>query len=272
MSGFGENFNAFSGAAGNYPRGRDRDNDYGRGGGGHGAGGYSGGYGGGGGYSGGKQQKPLPTEPPYTAYVGNLPSDCLQGDLETIFENLAEKIRVVRLVRDRDTDSFKGFSYVEFDDLESLKEALQYNGALFEGKPLRVDIAYSKKSKDGGRGGNFSGDFRRGDRGPPAGDDGYYGGGGRGREDYGGSRGQRGGGYRDRGGFDRERTGRPDDFKEPDPADSAGRPKLKLQKRTVKDPVNQLADDVQRSSIFGRGKPREENLQKLEKPRGESAD
>ena len=67
--------------------------------------------------------------------------------------------------------------------------------------------------------GNFSGDFRRGDRGPPPGDDGFYRGGSRGREDYGGSRGRGGGGYRDRGGFDRERTGRPDDFKEPDPGE-----------------------------------------------------
>ncbi len=40
--------------------------------------------------------------------------------------------------------------------------------------------------------------------------------------------------------------------------DLARRPRLNLTKRTVKDPVNQLASDVQRSSIFGSGKPREE--------------
>ena len=42
--------------------------------------------------------------------------------------------------------------------------------------------------------------------------------------------------------------------------EAARRPKLKLQPRTVKDPVNALADNLQQQSIFGGAKPREENL------------
>ena len=42
---------------------------------------------GGGGGSYGNRQKQIPTEPPYTAYVGNLPDGIVQGDLETMFEN-----------------------------------------------------------------------------------------------------------------------------------------------------------------------------------------
>ena len=42
--------------------------------------------------------------------------------------------------------------------------------------------------------------------------------------------------------------------------EAAARPRLKLQPRTVKDPVNSLAETMQKQSIFGGAKPREENL------------
>ena len=49
--------------------------------------GYRGGRGGGRG-GGGGGHKPLPTEPPFTVYVGNLPNGLVQGDLELIFKDL----------------------------------------------------------------------------------------------------------------------------------------------------------------------------------------
>jgi len=49
----------------------------------------------------------IPNEPPYTAYIGNAPETMVQGDFEKhLFVGL--KVKQVRLVRDRQTDRFRG--------------------------------------------------------------------------------------------------------------------------------------------------------------------
>merc|ERR1712061_89852 len=76
-------------------------------------------------------------------------------------------------------------------------------------------------------------------------------------------------GRRDR--RDSDRRPPPDnDFREPTAEEAAARPKLKLLPRTVKDPVNALADTMQKQSIFGGAKPREENLEEGSNSRRES--
>jgi len=291
---------------------------------------YNDGYGGGGG---GRPPKTFPTEEPYTAFVGNLPDGMVQGDIEFMFQGC--KIRNVRLVRDRETDVFKGFCYVEFEDPESLKEALGFNGAQLEGKNLRVDIAEGRRGdrgdrggrggrggQRGGGGGGYNNEFRNnryeggggggrggdrgGDRGGYGRDRGYDnrggGGGERGGYDnrdrrggYGGGRNEDGGyggqqGYRggaDGGGRDHHpnfgmRRDRRDsdrrqpyqeEFKEPTAEEAAARPRLKLLPRTVKDPVNSVADSLQQAKIFGGAKPREERESESKSRReSESAD
>lgn len=68
----------------------------------------------------------MPTEPPFTAYVGNLSFDTTEGDVEVFFAE--SKVKSIRFVRDRLSDSFKGFGYVEFEDARGLEAALALSG------------------------------------------------------------------------------------------------------------------------------------------------
>ncbi|RWS13555.1 eukaryotic translation initiation factor 4H-like protein [Dinothrombium tinctorium] len=237
-----------------------------------------------------KAQEPT-YEPPYSIFVGNLPSTAVQGDIDYIFKNL--KIRSSRLVRDKETDKFKGYCFVEFHDVESLKQALEFDGADFGGNLLRVHVVDHKRNeKKGfatGRGGNGRGGFDRGrqQNQPMRGGRGNRGGGffnDRGgdrrqmqdRDRYSGDqRGFRTGfGDRDRdrgrtnfgnryGGYQRgrERRNTPpsEEFKEPS-IDSSERPKLKLLPRSVEAPVNDVAETKDRAAIFGEAKPRDERI------------
>ena len=65
----------------------------------------------------------------HVAYVANLPPDMIQGDIDIIFRNYLP-LKTVRMVRDRETDKFRGFCYVEFETAEILEQALTMNGAV----------------------------------------------------------------------------------------------------------------------------------------------
>ena len=53
--------------------------------------------GGGGGYNDGvRPPKPIPEEPPFTAFIGNLPDGIVQGDIDYMFQN--QKVRTFILL------------------------------------------------------------------------------------------------------------------------------------------------------------------------------
>ncbi|RKP14067.1 hypothetical protein BJ684DRAFT_15584, partial [Piptocephalis cylindrospora] len=92
----------------------------------------------------------LPTSPPFTAYVGNLPYENLTDEsLTEFFTGCA--VKNVRIIRDF-SDQPKGFGYVEFEDVSSLEKAVALSGSPLNGRNLRINIAEQPKTGFGDRG------------------------------------------------------------------------------------------------------------------------
>ncbi|XP_033179774.1 eukaryotic translation initiation factor 4H isoform X3 [Bombus impatiens] len=240
----------------------------------------------GGGYRSGR--KPLPTEPPYTAFVGNLPNGIVQGDVDKIFKKL--NVKGIRLVKDKETDRFKGFCYVEFEELADLEAALEMDGAVEVDKSvIKIDVAEGKRNDRGGgfdrrgrSGGGSGGGFRgrdggRGGYGDDFGSKSMYSRGYVGQGQGQGHAGRQGGGSREwpRNASSKSYGNRPlprgtgperkpfhdEPFhKDPPPADTSGRKRLVLAPRTIQDPINAIAESSKSSSIYGGAKPREEKI------------
>ncbi|KAI9229321.1 MAG: hypothetical protein DHS80DRAFT_29957 [Piptocephalis tieghemiana] len=92
----------------------------------------------------------LPTKPPFTAYVGNLPYEDLSDESLTEFF-VGCSVKHVRIIRDFNEQP-KGFGYVEFEDVSSLEKAIGLSGSPLGGRNLRINIAEQAKSGFGDRG------------------------------------------------------------------------------------------------------------------------
>ena len=88
---------------------------------------------------------PLPSQPPYTAHVGNLAFDLTEGEIENYFEGC--KVISVRIMKDRMDNRPKGFGYVEFADLDSLKKALTLADGQLAGRSVRISVAEPRKHR-----------------------------------------------------------------------------------------------------------------------------
>jgi len=114
-------------------------------------------------------------------YVGNLPFQATEEDVQALFAENGITSGSVALIRDRFTGQLRGFGFVEInDDGEAEKAIAALNGRDFKGRKIVVNEARPQREGGGGGGG----------RGP--------GGGGGGRGGYGGGGGRGGRGGRDR--------------------------------------------------------------------------
>lgn len=90
-----------------------------------------------------REELPLPTQPPFTAHIGNLSFDATQTDISNLFVDC--EVTNVRIVEDKMSRAPKGFGYVEFASVEGLKKALTYQGASLQGRNIRVSVAEPRK-------------------------------------------------------------------------------------------------------------------------------
>src|ERR1700710_2240630 len=111
-------------------------------------------------------------------YVGNLSFSTTTETVQGAFAAVGE-VREVSMPTDRETGQPRGFAFVTMGSAQAANEAIsRLNGAMLDGRPLRVNEAQERPPRRRGGGGGGVG--------------GVGGGGG------GGARGGRGGGGRDR--------------------------------------------------------------------------
>jgi len=88
-----------------------------------------------------REPLPFPTEPPYTAYVGNLPYEIREDDLQHFLANC--KISNIRMISKNGRP--KGFAYVEFEDPDSLREAVSRSGEQIFEREIKIDVATGRQ-------------------------------------------------------------------------------------------------------------------------------
>jgi len=78
-------------------------------------------------------------------YVGNLSYNVDEEDLKKLFEKYGE-VKSAKLIMDKETESSKGFGFIEMENDEEAKKALEkLNGSEVNGRHIKVNIARPKK-------------------------------------------------------------------------------------------------------------------------------
>ena len=92
-------------------------------------------------------------------YVGNLPYQTSESDLQTLFES-AGTVSTVTIVRDRATGQARGFAFVEMSDADGARRAItELDRHQYGGRNLTVNEA--KPMAPRGNGGGFGGGRQR---------------------------------------------------------------------------------------------------------------
>lgn len=86
-------------------------------------------------------------------YVGNLPYDAADTDLQQLFEKYGT-VTSARVIIDKMSGRSKGFGFVEMPDRGEAEKAIENtNGSDFMGRPLRVNESQPRPRSEDRRGG-----------------------------------------------------------------------------------------------------------------------
>src|SRR5688500_15213119 len=87
-------------------------------------------------------------------YVGNLPYETTEADLQTLFE-AAGAVSTINIVRDRATGQARGFAFVDMSDAEGARRAIsELDKHQFGGRSLTVNEAKPMAPRGNGGGGS----------------------------------------------------------------------------------------------------------------------
>jgi len=90
-------------------------------------------------------------------YVGNLPYDTSESDLQTLFEG-AGAVSAINIIRDRATGQARGFAFVEMSDTDGARKAIsELDRHQLGGRSLTVNEAKPMEPRSNGGGGGFGG-------------------------------------------------------------------------------------------------------------------
>jgi RNA recognition motif-containing protein len=90
-------------------------------------------------------------------YVGNLPYDTSESDLQTLFEG-AGAVSAINIIRDRATGQARGFAFVEMSDADGARKAIsELDRHQLGGRSLTVNEAKPMEPRSNGGGGGFGG-------------------------------------------------------------------------------------------------------------------
>jgi cold-inducible RNA-binding protein len=90
-------------------------------------------------------------------YVGNLSFGTSTEALQAAFAEAGDVVET-KIILDRDSGQPRGFAFVTMGSSEAARRAIsQLNGAMLDGRPLRVNEAEERQQGGGGGGGGGGG-------------------------------------------------------------------------------------------------------------------